>query len=135
MKNFATFTLAAALTLLPMANTFAAWQDLGGPEAFVVYADPETLVINGDKAQIMSMLDFKKPGINQKTKATVNSIIGLNEYNCSNATYRPIKYKEFAGNKGTGKVVFNGNIPDSPFEEIANGSWAAGVFNLACQRK
>ena len=134
MKKIYALTILASLATLS-ANSFAAWQDLGGPELFTVYADTDTLSVDGDKAQIMSMLDFKKPGVNPKTKAPVNSIIGLNEYNCTNETYRPIEYKEFAGNKGSGKVVSDNKTPNSPFEAIANGSWAAGVYNVACKRK
>ena len=135
MKKIYAFAIFASLSTLPAVSSLAAWQDLGGPELFTVYADPDTLSANGDKVQIMSMLDFKKPGMNPTTKAAVNSIVGLNEYNCANETYRPIEFKEFAGNKGAGKVVSDNRTPDSPFEAIANGSWAAGVFNIACKRK
>lgn len=135
MKKISALALLISLCTLPVANSVAAWQDLGGPELFTVYADPDTMSVNGDKVQIMSMLDFKKPGVNPKTKAAVNSIVGLNEYDCANAKYRPIEFKEFAGNKGSGKVVSDNKTPDSAFEDIANGSWAAGVFNIACKRK
>ena len=87
----------------------------------------------GDTAQILSMLDFKKPGEDPKTKQAVNSIIGLNEYNCVKAQYRPIEFKLFSGNRGKGKVVLDSKTPDSVFESIADGSWAAGVFNVACR--
>jgi hypothetical protein len=89
----------------------------------------------GEKAQVMSMLDFKKPGVNPKTKQTINSIIGINEYNCPAISYRPIEYKEFSGNKGSGKVVSDNKTPKSEFEPVVNESWAAGVFNVVCQRK
>jgi hypothetical protein len=101
----------------------------------VVYVDPDTVSGSGEKAQILSMLDFKKPGINPKTKQPVSSIIGLNEYNCPAVSYRPIEYKEFSGNKGEGKVVSDNKTPNSEFEPVVNESWAAGVFNVVCQRK
>ena len=84
---------------------------------------------------MMSMLNFKKPGENQQTKAPVSSIIGLNEFNCSNATYRPIEFKEFSGKNGGGKLVSTNPTPDSPYEAVPQNSWQAGVFNVACRSK
>jgi hypothetical protein len=84
---------------------------------------------------MMSMLDFTKPGIDPKTKGPIRSIIGLNEYLCEKAQYRPIEYKVFSSNKGEGKVVADIKSPDSPFESITSGSWAAGVYNIACRAK
>ena len=135
MKKIYTLTILASLAALSANNSFAAWQDLGGPELFTVYADTDTLSVDGDKAQIMSMLDFKKPGVNPKTKKPVSSIIGINEYNCPAISYRPIEYKEFAGNKGSGKLVSDNKTPNSEFEPVVSESWAAGVFNVVCQRK
>lgn len=97
--------------------------------------DISTLKRDGDRAQMMSMLDFIKPGIDPKTKEPIRSIIGLNEYLCEKAQYRPIEYKVFSGNKGEGKVVADVKSPDSPFEAITSGSWAAGVYSIACRAK
>ena len=101
----------------------------------VVYVDLDTVSASGEKAQIMSMLDLKKPGVNPKTKQPVSSIIGINEYDCPAISYRPIEYKEFASNKGSGKVVSDNKTPNSEFEPVVSESWAAGVFNVVCQRK
>ena len=135
MKKIHALTLLTAVTLLPLSNSFAAWTELGSNELMVVYVDPDTVSGSGEKAQILSMLDFKKPGMNPKTKQPVSSIIGLNEYNCPAVSYRPIEYKEFSGNKGEGKVVSDNKTPNSEFEPVVNESWAAGVFNVVCQRK
>ncbi len=135
MKKLSTLTLITALTILPMANSFAAWKELGSNPLMVVYVDLDTINDMGEKAQILSMLDLKKPGENQTNKKKVSSIVGINEYNCPAVSYRPIEYKEFSGPKGTGKLVSDNNTPDSPFEPVVNESWAAGVFNVVCQRK
>jgi hypothetical protein len=135
MKKIYSLTLLTTLTLLPLSNSFAAWKELGSNELMVVYVDPDTVSGSGEKAQILSMLDFKKPGMNPKTKQPVSSIIGINEYNCPAISYRPIEYKEFSGNKGEGKVVSDNKTPNSEFEPVVNESWAAGVFNVVCQRK
>jgi len=125
----------ACLAALPMTSTFAAWQEIGSNEQSRVSLDIETLKKDGDRAQIMSMLDFIKPGIDPKTKEPIRSIIGLNEYLCEKAQYRPIEYKVFSGNKGEGKVVADVKSSDSQFEMITSGSWAAGVYNIACRAK
>ena len=135
MKKIYAFTIVATLSLAPLSNSFAAWKELGANEVIVVYVDTDTISISGEKAQIISMLDFKTPGMNPNTKEAVNSIIGINEYNCPAITYRPIAYKEFSGNKGAGKVVSDNKTPDSVFEPVVNESWAAGVFNVVCQPK
>ena len=127
------FILGAAL--LCSGNALAEWQEIGKTDAFTLYADTATLDKQGDKAQIMSLLDFKKPGQNPKTKEIANSLIGLNEYDCSTVKYRPIEFKVFSGNMGKGKVVEEQKTPDSPFETIENGSWPAGIFNVACRSK
>ena len=135
MKKLSYLTTFAVLSMVPMMSTFAAWQELGYNELMSVSVDVETLQRTGDKAQIMSLLNFKKPGENQQTKAPVNSIIGLNEFNCSNATYRPIEFKEFGGKNGGGKLVSTNPTPDSPYEAVPQNSWQAGVFNVACRSK
>lgn len=134
MKSIATlFTISA--TLLFTGNASAAWQEIGSNDQSVVFVDTATLQTQGNLAQIMSMLDFKKPGQDPQTKENVNSIIGLNEYDCSTGKYRPIEFKVFTGNRGKGKVIVDQKTPDSVFEAIPNGAWAAGVFNVACQSK
>ncbi|CAM3831205.1 surface-adhesin E family protein [Polynucleobacter arcticus] len=135
MKKIHALTILTALSLLPLSNSFAAWKELGSNEVMVVYVDLDTISDSGEKARIMSMLDFKKPGMNPKTKQPVSSIVGINEYNCPAISYRPIEYKEFAGNKGAGKVVSDNKTPNSEFEPVVSESWAAGVFNVVCQRK
>jgi hypothetical protein len=127
--------LVSALSLSICINANAAWKELGSNELMVVYVDLDTVQAQGEKAQVMSMLDFKKPGVNPQNKEAVNSIIGLNEYDCPSVSYRPIEFKEFSGNKGTGKVVSDNKTPDSKFEQIASGSWTAGIFNTLCKLK
>lgn len=132
-KISSAFVLSA--TLLCSTSAFAEWQEIGKTDAFTLYIDTATLQTQGDKAQIMSLLDFKKPGQNPKTKENANSLIGLNEYDCSAIKYRPIEFKVFAGNMGKGKVVEEQKTPSSSFETIENGSWPAGVYNVACRAK
>jgi hypothetical protein len=134
MKSIAAL-LTLSTTLLISGNALAAWQEIGKNEQSVVFVDTATLQTQGNLAQIISMLDFLKPGQDPATKENVNSIIGLNEYDCSTGKYRPIEFKVFAGNRGKGKVIVDQKTPDSIFDVIPNGSWAAGVFNVACRSK
>jgi len=119
----------------PIHNAYAEWKELGSNAAMVVYVDLDTIRDSGEKGQIMSMLDFKKPGISPNNKQTVLSIIGLNEYNCPEISYRPIAWKEFSEKKGAGKVVSDNQTPDSKFEPVMNESWEAGVFNVVCKKR
>ena len=146
MKKIHVLAVFTTFSLLPIASSFAAWKELGFNEAMVVYVDPDTISIVGEKAQIMSMLSFKKTGKDPKTGEFVNSIVGLNEYDCSTAQYRPLEVKMYPSRDGKdAKVaatvtpkpyIFESvKTPDSAFEPIENGSWAAGVFNVACRSK
>jgi hypothetical protein len=134
MKSI-TSLIASLAILLASSNAMAAWQELGQNDQSTVFVDTATLQSQGNLALIISMLDFKKPGQDPQTKEIVNSIIGLNEYDCSTGKYRPLEFKVFTGNLGKGKVVVDQKTPDSIFEAIPNGSWAAGVYNVACRSK
>jgi len=133
MKKFLLASLTASTFLFYYNNASAAWKELGSNELMVVYVDIDTAQTQGEKTQIISMLDFRKPGLNPNNKEAVNSIIGLNEYDCPTVSYRPIAFKEFSGNKGTGTLVSDNNTPDSKYEPVESGSWAAGVFNSVCK--
>jgi hypothetical protein len=144
-KSIARLSIAA-LSLSFAGNALAAWQEIGQNELTVVLVDVTTLKLEGDKAQIMSMLSFKKTGKDPKTGEFVNSIVGLNEYDCSTVQYRPLEVKMYPSRDGKDlKVpptvvkkpyIFESvKTPDSAFEPVENGSWAAGVFNVACRSK
>ena len=146
MKKSITHLSIAALSLSLTGNVLAAWQEIGQNEHTVVLVDVTTLKLEGDKAQIMSMLSFKKTGKDPKTGEFVNSIVGLNEYDCSTIQYRPLEVKMYPSRDGKDlKVpptvvkkpyIFESvKTPDSAFEPVENGSWAAGVFNVACRSK
>lgn len=128
-------SLSSIAILLAYNHASAAWKELGSNELMIVSVDLDTVRTQGEKVQIMSMLDFKKPGTNPENRETVLSIIGLNEFDCPNISYRPIAYKEFSGGKGTGKLVSDNNTPDSKFEPVVSETWAAGVFNTVCTIK
>jgi hypothetical protein len=128
-------SISSVALLLTYSHAFAAWKELGSNELMVVSVDLDTVRTQGDKAQIMSMLNFKKPGVNPNNRETVFSIIGLNEFDCPNVSYRPIAFKEFSGSNGSGKLVSESNTPDSKFEPVVSETWAAGVFNTVCTLK
>ena len=134
-KRSALIAIIVGLMALPATNALAAWKEIGQNEQSTISIDTATLQSSGGKAQIMSMLDFKKPSEDPQTKEPVNSIIGLNEFDCGTGKYRPIEFKVFTGNKGKGKVLIDQKTPDSVYEAIPDGSWAAGVFNIACKTK
>ena len=134
MKKILLATLTAStLFVTTQGAAHAAWKELGSNAVMTVYVDLDTVQTQGEKTQIISMLDFKKPGTNPSNKEAVSSIIGLNEFDCPSVSYRPIAYKEFSGNKGSGKVVSESNTPDSKYEPVVSESWAAGVFNSVCK--
>ena len=125
--------LIACVFTLSSGFAFGAWDELGSNEFITVLIDKSSIKKSGDKVQVLSMLDLKKPGVEPKTKSPANSIIGLNEYHCGQVQYRPLEVKFMSGKRGTGKVVDEIKTPDSSFEAITSGDWPAGVYNLACR--
>ena len=125
--------LITCIFSLSSSFAFGAWDELGSNEFIAVLIDKSSIKKSGDKVQVLSMLDLKKPGVEPKTKSPVNSIIGLNEYHCGQVQYRPLEVKFMSGKRGTGKVVDEIKTPDSSFEAITSGDWPAGVYNLACR--
>lgn len=125
--------LITCIFTLNSSFALGAWDELGSNEFITVLIDKSSIKKSGDKVQVLSMLDLKKPGVEPKTKSPVNSIIGLNEYHCGQVQYRPLEVKFMSGKRGTGKVVDEIKTPDSSFEAIASGDWPAGVYNLACR--
>ena len=122
-----------ALLLTTTPTVFAAWDELGTSEFITVLIDKASVKKSGDKVQVLSMLDLKKPGVEPKTKTPVSSIIGLNEYHCGQVQYRPLEVRFISGKRGTGKVIDEIKTPESAFEPVVSGDWAAGVYNFACR--
>ena len=82
MKKIKFLLLLTTSICLSHANfAFAEWKELGSNEVMTVSVDLDTISTYYDLAQIVSMLDFKKPGVNPTNKLPVSSIIGLNEFN------------------------------------------------------
>jgi len=125
--------LTAWILALSSSFSYAAWSELGNNDFITILVDKSSIKKSGDKVQVLSMLDLKKPGVEPKTKLPVNSIIGLNEYHCGQVQYRPIEVKFMSGKRGEGKVVDEIKTPNSSFEAIVSGDWPAGVYNLACR--
>ena len=125
--------LSVSIFALSSNLALAAWDELGSNEFITILIDKSSIKKSGDKVQVLSMLDLKKPGVEPKTKLPVNSIIGLNEYHCGKVQYRPLEVKFMSGKRGEGKIVDEIKTPDSSFEAIVSGDWPAGVYNLACR--
>lgn len=134
MKTMFRLLIVSALTLSPILS-HAAWKELGTNDLITVFINESSIKKSGDKVQILSMLDLKKPGVEPKTKSPVSSIIGLNEYHCGQVQYRPLEVKFMSGKRGEGKVIDEIKTPDSSFEAVVNGDWAAGVYNFVCRTK
>ena len=77
MKKIHALSIFTALSLLPFSSSFAEWKELGSNAVMVVYVDLDTVSASGEKAQIMSMLDFKKPGVKQNSPL-VQSLASMN---------------------------------------------------------
>ena len=125
--------VAGCFALLPYAPAFAAWQEIGFNDQVTIYVDITTIKkVEDDNIQMLSMLDLKTPGKDPKTNKALSSIIGLNEFACGKQAYRPLEVKLFTGNKGSGTLISDEKLSNSPYEKITSGSWVVGVYKTAC---
>ena len=123
------------LFLLLAFNSFfshAAWTNIGSNEKTEVLADSETMTINGTKAQVNHMLNFKVTAKDPDTNSEVRSILGRSEFNCSNNQYRTISIALYTENMGSGTRIKIEETPNSQWQDVKSGSWTAGVFNTTC---
>jgi hypothetical protein len=122
------------MLLLACANTVATaeWIKIGGSEIMTVYADPATIRRAGALAQMWDLFDFK----------AVQTIDGWSflsaknwvEYDCKEARWRNLQISHYAGNKGSGKRVYNNSKPGD-WEAVPMDSAIGTKWKLVCAKR
>ena len=69
MKKIKRLALLATVIFFAQAQSaYAEWKELGSNDVMTVYVDLDTVSTYFELTQIVSMLDFKKPGVNPENK-------------------------------------------------------------------
>ena len=127
-------TLLVLATFLLSGSVQAEWVLLGRNEDFRIYLDQELIRKNGDLAQIWQLMDFASAQWADPQTA-VGSIKNLVEYDCSQPRLRTLSGTAYSERMAAGKAVANEQFANPQWENIAPGSSADKVQQLACGKK
>lgn len=122
------------LTLLLSFNisAFAEWVSVGETETKTIYADPSSLIKNGNMVRMWRLYDLKR-GISATGIESYKSSKVQHEFDCKNEQSRIIFITAFSGNMGKGKVVYAGPEP-AIWEPIAPESATEVLWKFACSK-
>ena len=116
--------------LLLSTPVWAGWKSVRQNGAGTVYADPDTIVRNGNTARMWSLLDYKdfqrmvEVGyFSQKTEA---------EYDCAERRSRGLNLSLRSGHMGEGEVIYSDDSPHD-WEPVAAGTVAEDLWAVACK--
>ena len=142
MKN-----IVVLLLLMVSTNVFAEWSrvNTAANGAITVYVDYETIKRKGNKAEMLSLLNFKTAlKYNNDRYLSVTSRV---EYNCEEKTDLALDFSFYSGNMKTGDVVFSTTIKDVKDEtgetdedetksiSISPGTINETLFKIACDKR
>ena len=127
MKRFTILML-----LLSSTNVFAEWTWVDESEHYNAYVDLQTIRKKGNKAKMWSLFDYKTAQIAHDNEYW--SARSINEYDCTDATYRSLSFSFLSGKMVTGREILNNNIKGE-FEEIPPNSIIETLFKVACSKR
>lgn len=129
MKRF----LLIALLALSHGPAHAEWMSFGVSDAgTTVYADPATMLRDGDRVKMLVLFDFKTA----QTKAEVSylSAKAQMEYDCAQSRFEGLVVTYFSGNMGNGQLL-DRSTGKGTWLRISPGSLDQALWKLACGKK
>ncbi len=126
------FSILVAVQLLSEAPAFAEWLLVDGNNKARIYVDSETIIRNGERVSVRVLDDLRTAQTRWFT--TYLSSRGQEEHNCSNERFRLLAVEHFAGNMGTGDVVYQ-KSGESAWAPIPRGTLAQSVWKFVCKKK
>jgi hypothetical protein len=121
----------AFLLLLLSTPVWAGWKSVGEDSASALYADPDTIVRNGDTAQMWSILDYKT--FQRMVEVGYFSQKALIEYDCAERRSRGLNLSLRSGHMGEGDVIYSDDSPRD-WEAVAAGTIVDKLWTVACKR-
>ena len=120
------------MLLLVSNNVLAEWMLIGtsAGDDLTHYVDLQSIRIDGNKVKIWYLDDFKTVKKTQNHKYL--SLVGRNEFDCSDETSRLLDFYWYSKNMGAGKNVYSlSNIKDEPTAVIPR-TVREVIFKIAC---
>lgn len=112
------------------APAWAAWTSVGEEPTGSVYADPATIVKNGDSATMSSLTDYKS--FQRMVEVGYYSQVARVEYDCAGHRSRGLSLALHADQMGQGKVVYSDETAQD-WEEVAPGTITEKLWSIACR--
>ena len=126
------FSLLVAFQLLGVVPVFAEWFLVDGNNKAKIYVDSETIIRNGERVSVWVLDDLRTA--QTRWFKTYLSSRAQEEHDCSNERFRLLAVEHFAGNMGTGDVVYQ-KSGESAWAPIPRGTLAQSVWKYVCRKK
>ena len=121
---------AAIVLLLLSSPAWAGWKSVGEDDAATAYADPGTIVRNGNTATMRSLLDYK--AFQRMVEVGYFSQKAQVEYDCRERRRRGLSLALHAGKMGEGKVIYADESPHD-WETVVAGTMNEILWKVACK--
>lgn len=129
--------LCVLIPLLTLSNeaAYAGWVLTSGDDeaGLTVYVDPDSIRRKGDLVKMWQLYDYKT--IQTVAGDSLLSIKRYNEFDCTEERRTRMRaYTWFAGNMGTGKVVYS-TTDEQQWEPVVPRSINHTLWKVACGKK
>ncbi len=118
--------------LLGEIPVFAEWFLVDGNNKAKIYVDSETIIRNGERVSVWVLDDLRTA--QTRWFRTYLSSRAQEEHDCANERFRLLAVEHFAGNMGTGDVVYQ-KSGESAWAPIPRGTLAQSVWKYVCGKK
>ena len=131
---FLGFWVLITLLTLSSGAAYAGWVLTSGDDeaGLTVYVDPDSIRRKGNLVKMWQLYDYKT--VQTVAGDSLLSIKRYNEFDCTEARTRMRAYTWFAGNMGTGKVVYS-TTDEQQWEPVAPRSINHTLLKVACGKK
>jgi hypothetical protein len=128
------FWVLITLLILGSGAAYAGWVLTSGDDGagLTVYVDPDSIRRNGNLAKMWQLYDYKS--VQTVAGDSLLSIKRYNEFDCAEERTRMRAYTWFAGNMGTGKVVYS-TTDEQQWEPVVPRSINHTLLKAACKKK
>lgn len=123
--------LIILLLILASANAWAGWQRLGENSAETAYVDAAQKR-DHNRVRMWGLFDLKTP--RAFGDMTYSSMKIQREYHCKDKQSRIISMAAFAGNMGSGDMIYSTNTPEK-WAAIQPDSVEEALWYIACDKK
>jgi len=129
MKGAVYKTVLVVLLAMVCGNAAPAWVKISISGSTTGYADPETIVREGDTVKMMALMDYATPPDKNEIYLSTRK---LSEYDCKEQKQRTVTVAAYSGHMGTGDLVNSATDPSRDWRPLIPGSVAEILWKVAC---